>query len=329
MKRLRITLAILTLFLLYAFVQQAQPQQKAAKPTVGILQLTTHPALDAIHKGIIAELKKRGYVPGQNVKIDFQNAEGDQSNLKSMSERFQQEGAAVRVGIATPAAQALAATTKTAPIVLGAVTDPKGAKLVKDNAHPGGNITGVSDQAPIAAQLKLIRQLLPNLKTLGVIYTSSDDSAVAQVKLLKPLAQKAGFTLKTYSISSTNDMNQAAEQMAGAVQAVYVPTDNTVASAMQTLVAATNKAKIPVFPSVDTMVKQGGVATISVDQYQLGIETGKQVADILDGKAPAKMPIHFVRNGKLVVNVKQARKIGLTIPAQLVQQAQQKGEVIQ
>ena len=135
-------------------------QQTQTKPTVGILQLTTHPALDAIHKGIIAGLKDKGYVAGKNIKIDFQNAENDQSNLKSMSERFTEEHAAATVGIATPAAQALANVNQKTPIILGAITDPVAAKLVKNVKKPGGNITGVSDQAPIAAQLKLILSLI-------------------------------------------------------------------------------------------------------------------------------------------------------------------------
>ncbi len=302
--------------------------KKKDVPTVGILQLMSHPALDSIHKGIKAGLKESGYTVGKDVKIDFQNAENDQSNLKSMSEKFVNEKVDVAVGIATPSAQALANATSSIPIVMGAITDPVSAKLVKSEKKPGGNITGVSDQAPIAAQLKLIRQIMPKTKTLGVIYTSSEESSQAQVKILEGLVKKYGFTLKKYSISSTNDLNQVAGEMASKVQAVFVPTDNTIASAMQTLVKATNAKKIPVFPTVDTMVKDGGLATVGLNQYQLGVETGKMVADILDGKRkPATTPVKFMTKGDLVINEKVAKQLGIDIPASLTKQAEKSGEV--
>lgn len=237
MKRMLGLIFIMAAFLGIAYFQTGTTTpQTQATPTVGILQLNTHPALDAIHKGIIDGLKEKGYVAGKNVKIDFQNAENDQSNLKSMSERFTEEHAAATVGIATPSAQALANVNQKTPIILGAITDPVAAKLVKNVKRPGGNITGVSDQAPIAAQLKLIRQIMPNAKTLGVIATSSDDSAQTQAKMVEKLGPKQGFTVKRYAISSTNDLNQVATQMVSQVDAIFVPTDNTVASAMQTLV---------------------------------------------------------------------------------------------
>ncbi|MFD1485347.1 tryptophan ABC transporter substrate-binding protein [Lacticaseibacillus baoqingensis] len=331
MKRMLALIAVLVAFLAVAFFATAKPTNQQAKtPTVGILQLTTHPALDAIHQGIIKGMKDKGYTVGKNVKVDFQNAEGDQSNLKTMSERFADENAAVMVGIATPAAQALADVTTKTPIILGAITDPKGAKLVKDNQRPGGNITGVSDQAPIKAQLALIHQLMPQAKTLGVISTSSDDSAQTQAKMVGELAPQAGFAVKPFTISSTNDLNQVAGQMVTQVDAIFVPTDNTIASAMQTLVQVANTKNIPIFPTVDTMVKQGGVATIGLDQFELGVQTGKMVANVLSGRSkPATTPIHFEKTGKLIINVKQAQKLGITIPASLLQKAQKTGEVFQ
>lgn len=331
MKRMLALIAALLIFLGVAFTTtQTAPTKHQAMPTVGILQLTTHPALDAIHKGVIAGMKQGGYTVGKNVKVDFQNAEGDQSNLKTMSERFAAEDAAVMVGIATPAAQALADVTSKTPIILGAITDPKGAKLVKSNTQPGGNITGVSDQAPLEAQLKLIRQLMPDAKTLGVISTSSDDSAQTQAKMVTALAPKQGFTVKNFTVSSTNDLNQVAGEMVTQVDAVFVPTDNTIASAMQTLVQVANTKQVPVFPTVDTMVKDGGLATIGINQYHLGVETGKMVADVLSGRSkPATTPIHFEKTGQLIVNLKQAKRLGITIPQSVIDKVKQSGEVIQ
>lgn len=330
MKRMLGLILIMAAFLGIAYFQTGTTTlQTQATPTVGILQLTTHPALDAIHKGIIDGLKEKGYVAGKNVKIDFQNAENDQSNLKSMSERFTEEHAAATVGIATPSAQALANVNQKTPIILGAITDPVAAKLVKNVKRPGGNITGVSDQAPIAAQLKLIRQIMPNAKTLGVIATSSDDSAQTQAKMFEKLGPKQGFTFKRYAISSTNDLNQVATQMVSQVDAIFVPTDNTVASAMQTLVAVANTRRVPIFPTVDTMVEQGGLATIGLDQHHLGVLTGRMLADILSGKTkPATTPIHFETNGKLILNEKQAKLLGIDLPSSLIKTAEAKGTVI-
>lgn len=230
----------------------------------------------------------------------------------TMSNRFVNENADAVIGIATPSAQALANATSKIPIVLGAVTDPKGAGLVKNNKRPGHNITGVSDQAPLKEQLGLIKKVMPNMKTLGIFYTSSDDSAVAQYKQFKSLCAQENITLKAYSISNTNDVDQVSQQMVSGVDAVYVPTDNTVASAMQTLVKNANAAKVPVFPAVDTMVKSGGLATYSINQYKLGVITGEMTADILDGKKPATTPIHYIKHGDLILNQQEAKKLGIT-----------------
>ncbi|NLR32657.1 tryptophan ABC transporter substrate-binding protein [Levilactobacillus tujiorum] len=329
MKRLYGLIAILVIFLGFAFVSESHKEAATTKdvPTVGILQLLSHPALDAIHKGIIHGLAEEGYHVNKNIKIDFQNAENDQSNLKTMSARFVNEDADAMIGIATPAAQALANASSTTPVVLGAITDPQGAHLVKSNTHPGNNVTGVSDQAPLASQLKLIQRIMPNMKTLGIIYTSSDDSATAQYHQFAALCKKEHVRLKAYSIANTNDLNQVSQQMVNQVDAVYVPTDNTVASAMQTLVATATAKKVPVFPAVDTMVKAGGLATLSINQYQLGVTTGKMTAAILKGKKPADTPIHFVRKGEMTINLKTAEKLGITLPDSVVKEAKQHGEV--
>jgi len=328
MKRLITFIAAIFIFLGFAFFQgNAKQTAKPKIPTVGILQLMNQPALTQIQKGTIAGLKSEGFVKGKTVKIDYQNAQGNQSNLKSMSEKFENENADLMIGITTPSSQSLADVTTKTPIVLGAVTDPKGAGLVKNESHPGGNITGVSDQAPLKEQLDLIRKLMPNMKTLGIIYTSSDNSAVTQYKLFKKLCAEENLTLKAYSISNSNDLNQVSQTMLQNVDAVYVPTDNTIAGAMQTLVKNANNAKIPVFPAVDSMVKQGGVATYSVNQYKLGVMTGQMAGKILKGQKPASTPIQFVKHGELTINLKQAKKLGIHIPNSLIKTAETKGEI--
>ncbi len=328
MKRLIGTIAVLFLFLIFAFFRSTDQAKKNQTPTVGILQLTSHPALDEIHRGIIAALKEEGFISGKNIKIDFQNAQNDQSNLKSMSQRFENEDAAVMIGIATPVAQSLANTTKTTPIVMGAISDPIGAGLVKDLKHPGGNITGVQHKEPIALQLQLIKTIMPELKTIGVLHTSSDDSSAAEVKEFSQLAQKTGIKVKEYTITSTNDIQQVSATMASNVQAIYIPNDNTVASGFQTVLKNANQNKIPIFPSTSEMTRQGGLATVSVSQYELGKMTGKMTAAILKGKDPADMAIEYPTKGTTYLNQKQAQQLGIDLPNELVTQISKKGVVI-
>ena len=196
-KKVLTAVGLLAAVLVTAGVQESIAEHKAAKvPTVGVLQFMSHPALDAINKGIKEGLADSGYTVGKDVKIDFQNAQGDQSNLKTMSTKFENEGAAVSVGIATPAAVALANTINDKPVVFSASTNPLSAKLVKSYNKPGGNVTGVSDQAPLEAQLKMMKAFLPEMKTLGVIYTSSDDSATTEARKMIALAEEAGLKLE-------------------------------------------------------------------------------------------------------------------------------------
>lgn len=329
MKRMYALIALLLAFLGVAFFNENGSLVKRRVPRVGVLTLMHHPALDQIYKGFTDELAREGYHNGQNIQIEYQNANGDQSNLKTMASKLVNDNCSVIYSITTPAAQAVANSTTKTPIVLGAVTDPQGAGLVKNNRHPGGNISGVSDQAPIKEQLNLVKEFMPHLKTLGVIYTSSDASAVAGYHQIKQECQQMGIRLKAYSIANSNDLNQVSEQILQEVDAVVVPTDNTIAGAMQTLVKNANAANKPVFPAAASMVKQGGLATYSVNQYQLGVRSAKMTVAILKGKKPANLPIEFVRHGDPVLNLKQARRLHIQLPKQFEHEAKTKGEIYQ
>lgn len=284
MKRMYTLIGILLIFLGVAYFQNSPSLIQRSKPKVAVLTLMHQPALDQIYKGYVHELAKKGYHNGKNIQIEYQNANGDQSNLNTMASKLVNSHPKVLLGITTPAAQAIANTHTKTPLVLGAVTDPKGAKLVQNTKHPGGNITGVSDQAPINEQLSLIKSFMPHLKTLGVIYTSSDSSAVAGYHQIKADCKRRHIKLKAYSISNSNDLNQVSQEMLSQVDAVIVPTDNTIAGAMQTLVKNANAVNKPVFPAAGTMVKQGGVATYGVNQYDLGVRSAKMTIAILKGK---------------------------------------------
>lgn len=329
MKRLIVTIIALFAFLAAAFtIEVRQTSKEQARPIVGILQTMSHPALDQIHRGIVQGLKEEGYVNGKNIKIDFQNAQNDQSNLKSMSDHFQNERAGVVIGIATPAAQSLANENGNTPIIMGAISDPLGTGLVKNLKHPGGKVTGVMDKQPIAAQLKLIQTVLPRLKRIGVIYTSSDDSSTSEYRTFRKLATAAHLQVRPYTITSTNDIEQVAQTMVGKVQAVYIPDDNTVAAGIATLLKATNTAKIPVFPAADTMIKPGGLATRSISQVDMGILTGKMAGQVLKGKKPEELAVRRVTNYQTVINEKTAKALGITIPQALIKAAHKKGRLI-
>lgn len=297
--------------------------KKAEKVNVGIVQLVEHAALDAANKGFVEGLASKGYKEGQNIAYDRQNAQADQSNLQNIAHRFVNNKVNLICAIATPAAQTVANVTSDIPIVATAVTDYKTAKLVKDNAKPGTNVTGTTDMNPVEQQLDLLLKLVPNAKSVGTIYCSSEVNSQLQIEILKKAAAAKGVTVKEATVSNVNDIQQAARSLVGKVQAIYVPTDNVLASAMPTLVSVTEEAKLPVICGEGGMVKAGGLATLGVDYYKLGFQAGEMAADVMSGKSkPADMAIQAQKEFKAMVNLKEAEKIGLKVPEDVLKGAE-------
>lgn len=320
-----VIIAIVIGFFIYQTMNAPAKTTKKAEDkvqTVGILQFVSHPALDTITKGVKDALKEAGYKEGKNLKIVFQNGQADQSKLATMSQQLVDKKADVLVGVATPAAQSLANTTKDIPIVLGAVTDPVGAKLVASLDNPGGNVTGVSDQPPVASQIKLGKELLPNAKTVGMLYSSTEVNSKYQVNEASKTAELLGMAVKEYPVASTNEIAQTVQVMSQNVDFIYIPLDNTIANAMQAVVGEANKSKTPIITSVDTMVEQGGLATVGIDQYTLGKKTGQMVVQILKGADPSVTPVYTFKEGVTVLNEKQAEFLGIQIPDNLKKEAQ-------
>lgn len=289
---------------------------------IGLLQYTSHPSLDAIADGIIDTLAENGYEDKENIVLDFQNAQGDQSNLNTMANRFVMNEADMMIAIATPSALAVANVTEDIPIILGAITDPENVGLVASNEAPGGNVTGVSDMTPIAKQLELIRQIQPEAKTLGLLYSSSEDNAVLQGELAAELAKKYGFDTVTRTVSSTNDVSQVAKQLVSEVDAIWTPNDNIIASAFPSVVEVANEARIPIYPAVDMMVAQGGLVTLGLNQYQIGVKTGEMIVELLKGTIQtATEAVRFADETDLVVNYEAAELLGITIPDELLADA--------
>ena len=289
---------------------------------VGILQLVEHPALDAANKGFVDGLKSKGFEEGKNIKFDRQNAQGDQSNLQTIAQRFVSNKVNLVCAIATPAAQTMANATKDIPIVGTAITDYKVAELVKDNSQPGTNVTGTTDMNPVEAQIDLLVKIMPKARTVGFIYNSSEVNSQLQIDLAKKAAAARGLKTVEATVSSVNDIQQAAQSLVGKADALYVPTDNVLASAMPNLIKITDEAKIPVFCGEAGMTKAGGVATLGIDYYKLGFQTGEMAADILSGKAkPQNMAIQAQKTFTVTLNEAQIKKLGLTVPDDILKEA--------
>ena len=281
---------------------------------VGVVQLVEHPALDAANKGFVDALKEKGL--SDKITFDQQNAQADQSNLNSIAQRFVSDKKDLVLAIATPAAQTMANASHDIPIMGTAITDYVTAKLVQSNEHPGGNVTGTSDMTPVEKEVDLIIALVPNVKRIGAIYTSSEINSQLQVEKMKAYAASKGITVVEATVSNVNDIQQAATNLVNQdVQAIYTPTDNVLASAMANLAQITDAAKIPVFAADEGMTMTGGVATYSVDYYKLGYQTGLMAAKVLSGEAKVSdMAIETQKDIKLTVNEERAKKLGITIP---------------
>ncbi len=302
--------------------EAAQQGGKTLIP-IGIVQLVEHEALDAANRGIVDALAERGYKEGVNVTIDRQNAQADQSNLQNIAARFVSNDSKILFAIATPAAQTLAAATKTIPIVATAVTNFEVAKLVASNEKPGGNVTGVSDINPVAEQFALLMKFAPDTKAIGTIYNSSEINSTYQIELLKKAASAAGVEVVEASVSSVNDIQQAVASLKGKVGGLYLPTDNIIASAVPVLMKSVFEAGIPTVAGEGGMVRAGILASIAVDYYTLGKMTGAMGADILDGKKkPADMPIQSQKAEKVLVNLKTAETMGIQIPEDILKTAE-------
>lgn len=281
---------------------------------IGVIQYTEHPALDAAREGFISALKDAGYVDGQNIKLDIQNAQADQSNLKTIAQKFVTDQKDLVLAIATPAAQSMAAETKDIPILVTAVTDPAEADLVESNDAPNTNVSGTSDMNPVSDQIALLQKLVPSAKKIALMYCSGEQNSVIQAEMAKEAAEKLGIESKEETVSNTNDVAQIAESLIGKYDAVYVPTDNVLASSMPLLSSVTNPKGLPIIVGEEGMVEGGGLASVAIDYTELGKLTGKMAVEVLGGKDIKTMPIQYTENPQLVVNKKVADEMGITIP---------------
>ncbi|MBE6344364.1 MAG: ABC transporter substrate-binding protein [Spirochaetaceae bacterium] len=302
----------------FALGQSDKSASEEGTYKIGVIQLVEHVALDASYKGFVDGLAEEGFVDGENISIDYQNAQGEQANCVTIAQKLVNDKADLILAIATPAAQAVAAQTRTIPILITAVTDPASAKLVASNEAPGGNVTGTSDLTPVEEQMKLIKQIVPSAKKIGFLYCSSEQNSKFQIDIAKDICDELGLEYADYTVSNSNEIQQVVQSMVGKVDAIYTPTDNMIAAGMATVAMVAVPAKIPVFAGEEGMTSIGGVATYGINYYELGKQTAKQAVAILrDGKNPAEMPIEYLATCDLFVNEEMAKSISLELPEEI------------
>ena len=278
---------------------------------IGIIQLMEHPALDAAHEGFVAALRDEGIT----VSFDFQNAQGDIAVLSTIAQRFVSNNVDLVLAITTPSVQVMAAETETIPIVGTAITSYERAGVVYSNEEPRFNVTGASDMNPIEAQINMLLEFVPDIQTLGIIYSSNEPNSVYQAEIARAVAEALGLTVVEGTVTTTADVLQNTLSIAGRVDAIYIPTDNTHANAMAVVGQVSIDTGVPVFAGEENMTMGGGVATLSVNYFELGYQSGLMAATILRGEGvPATMPIQFAQHYNYIVNGYMVEALGITVP---------------
>ncbi|HGL7696291.1 TPA: ABC transporter substrate-binding protein [Streptococcus pneumoniae] len=295
-------------------LHQLKADKKRDVFRIGISQFITHQSLDATREGFVDELAKQGYVEGENIEIDLQNAQGEQRNLKTISQQLA-ESSDVVLAIARPSAQSLANTTQTTPVIFSAVTDPVSAKLVESREHPGGNVTGTSDQSldAISTQVNLIKKVLPKAKTIGILYTQSEPNSVVQKDEDKRLLKEKGFTVVEKTILDSNNVKAAAESLMAEVDMVFVPTDNIISSTMETVKQVSIKHKVPVFGGSTEMIAVGGLYNYGTNYEELGRQTARMLIRVLKGEKPENIAVELPEKLELHTNQEMADALGIDI----------------
>jgi putative ABC transport system substrate-binding protein len=295
----------------------------AADITVAVTAIVEHPALDACRDGIKEELAAEGFTDGKEINFVYESAQGKPEIAAQIAKKFVGDGVSIIVPISTPSAQGAVAATRDIPIVFTAVTDPVAAQLVPQFSHPGGNVTGISDMSPLAEHLALIQEITPNAKRLGVVYNPGETNSVVLVERLKELAGAAGVTIVESPATKSGDVQQATLALVGKVDAIYIPTDNTVVSALEAAVSVAMENQIPLYAGDTDSVPRGAIATIGFNYHDIGIQTGKIVARVLKGEKPGDIDVTYATGTDLVVNPGAAAKYGVTIPDAVIKRANQ------
>lgn len=292
--------------------------------TIGIEQFAEHGSLDNCREGFLAGLAEEGIVEGENLTVDYKNAAADMGTAGQISDSFATAGVDMMVGIATPSAQSCynAAMDKGIPVIFTAVTDPVAAELADEEGNPAGEITGTSDKLPVQQQLEMIRAMLPDAKTIGILYTTSEANSESAIKEYEALAGDYDFEIKTSGVTQTSEISLAAQGLVEEVDCLTNLTDNTVVASLPTILEIANEKNIPVFGSEIEQVKIGCLAAEGLDYVALGKQTGKMAAQVLKGeKKASEIPYETIEEAALYVNEAVAENLGIKIPEELADSA--------
>ena len=295
--------------------ENAQETPVEGNYTIGIIKQMDHVALNSAEEGFVDALAENGLVDGQNLTIDYENGQGDTNNLSTIADQFVADNVDLVFAIATNAAQAIAGKTTDIPVVGTAITSYTEADLVDSDETPGGNITGTTDMNPVEDQISLIGELTPDVKTVGFLYCSNEANSILQVEMAKAACEEMGYATTEQTVSGTNEVQQAAQNIVTECDAIYIPTDNVFASSMPIVNEVAVAAGIPVYCGESGMVESGGFATLGITYYSLGYESGLMAVDILlNGADPAEMPIKGSSEFEYCINGEVAEALGIEIP---------------
>ncbi|MBG9983552.1 ABC transporter substrate-binding protein [Aerococcaceae bacterium DSM 111022] len=288
---------------------------------VAIVQLVSHPSLDDINEGIVEGLAEIGYEEGNNLTINQQNSEGDMNLLNTIANQVVSENPDIIFAITTPVAQAFQNATDEIPIMMAGVTDPVGAKLVESIEAPGGNITGVSDAMSLDVQFELLQEILPEATKVGFMYSTNEDNSQLEVEAAAAAAEELGFETQIEGLSSALDMQMVGQNLASQVDVIFIGSDNTIASSFATLLDATDAANIPVITTVATMIEQGALGGVAINQKQIGLQAGLLAKEIVDGSAASDIPVQFVENPETLINPDTVERLGIELPESVTEKA--------
>lgn len=289
--------------------------------SVAVTAIVEHPALDAARDGVKDALEAAGYKEGENLKFTYQSAQGNPATAAQIARQFIGEAPDVIVPISTPSAQAVVSGTRDIPVVFTAVSDPVGAQLVKNMEKPGGNVTGLSDFSPVVDHVKLIKEVAPNVKTIGFLYNSGEANSISLLEGLKAAANEAGLEVVESAATKSADVQGAARALIGKADLIYVPTDNTIISALEGAVSVAEEAKIPLMTADTDSVSRGAFIALGFNYYDVGKQTGDVVVRILKGEKPGDIPVNIAAGTDLVVNLAAAKKMGIEIPQAVIDRA--------
>lgn len=301
--------------------QAAAATQESKK--IAITAIVEHPALDAVRKGVIDELKAKGYEEGKNLTIDFQSAQGSTANAAQIAKKFVGDNPDVVVAIATPSAQSMVAASKTIPIVYSAVTDPVAAKLVPSWEASNTNVTGVSDELPLDPQIDLMKKIVPTVKNVGYVYSPGEVNSTVVLDQLKAKLEPQGISLVAAPAQRSSDVLTAARSLQGKVDLIYTSLDNNVVSSYESMFKASAEMKTPLVAADTGSVARGAVAALGVNYYDMGKKTGDVVFQILQGKKAGEIPSARMETLDLFVSKKNAAATGVTLAEDVLKEAKE------